>query len=114
MPYSRYSRRSIFVNNKENYKKSFFRYERGIEQVVQYNTAIFSYPQPGVLAVETARWNATSKMYNLAYAAYGDPSLWWLIAWFNQKPTEAHWNIGDVVYIPTPADVAISVFEANQ
>lgn len=114
MAYSRYSKRTIFTNNKEKYKKAFFKYERGIEQLVQYNSPIFSYPQPGELAIDTARWSSSSKMYNIAYAAYGDASLWWLIAWFNQKPTEAHWSIGDVVYIPSPPDAAISIFERNQ
>jgi hypothetical protein len=117
MAYSRYSKRDIFTNNKENYRKAFFTYDRGIQQLTQYNTAIFAYPDPGEpngLSVETSRWDATSKMYNIAFAAYGDSSLWWLIGWFNQKPTEAHWKIGEIVYIPQPADVAISIFERNQ
>ena len=33
---------------------------------------------------------------------YGDAEYWWLIAWYNNKPTESHFKLGDVVYIPLP------------
>ena len=37
---------------------------------------------------------------------YGDSRLWWVLAWFNQKPTEAHFKVGDVYYVPdSPAEI---------
>lgn len=49
------------------------------------------------------------KMYKFAYEYYGDVDYWWIIAWYNNKPTDAHFNIGDVVYIPRELDVAIRI-----
>jgi len=37
--------------------------------------------------------------------------MWWVIAWYNQKPTEAHFNVGDVVYIPTPLANVLQYFK---
>ena len=47
-------------------------------------------------------WALGDRYYKLAHKYYGDPEMWWIIAWYNQKPTEAHLNIGDTVRIPTP------------
>jgi len=54
------------------------------------------------LTVQEHIWKQGDRYWKLASEAYGDSSLWWVIAWFNQKPTEAHSNIGDIVYIPFP------------
>lgn len=49
------------------------------------------------------------KLYKFAYEYYGDVDYWWIIAWYNNKPTDAHFKIGDVVYIPRELDVAIRI-----
>ena len=49
------------------------------------------------------------KMYKFAHDVYGDADYWWIIAWFNNKPTDAHCKIGEVLYIPLPLNRAISV-----
>ena len=117
MSYSRYTKRSMILNDDVNYQKSLFS-DRGIKQVMQYETPVFSYPtngeMAGALEIETVRWGATHKLYNLAEEFYGEPELWWVIAWFNRKPTEGHFSIGDVVYIPQPIDAAMAIFERSQ
>ena len=40
---SRYSSRSFIFNDNEEYKKAFFN-DRGVGEIVQYDTANFSYP----------------------------------------------------------------------
>ena len=47
-------------------------------------------------------WGLGDRYYKLAHKYYGDPEMWWIIAWYNGKPTEAHLKIGDVVKVPTP------------
>lgn len=47
-------------------------------------------------------WSLGDRYYKLAHKFYGDPEVWWIIAWYNGKPTEAHLEIGDVINIPTP------------
>jgi hypothetical protein len=49
------------------------------------------------------------RLYKFAYEYYGDVDYWWIIAWYNNKPTDAHFNIGDIVYIPRELDVAIRI-----
>jgi hypothetical protein len=47
-------------------------------------------------------WSMGDHYYKLAERFYGDPSYWWILAWFNKKPTESHIAIGDVIRIPMP------------
>ena len=49
------------------------------------------------------------KMYKFSHEIYGDAQYWWLIAWFNNKPTDIHCKIGEVLYIPLPLDRAIAL-----
>ena len=53
-------------------------------------------------------YSVADSMSKLAYKHYGDATLWWVIAWFNSKPTEFHCKIGDTILIPTPHDLAIN------
>ena len=55
-------------------------------------------------------WKVGDKYWKLACEHYGDSSLWWLIAWYNQKPTEAHVKLGDVVVIPKPLDKILNFY----
>tara|TARA_R110001592_G_scaffold70298_2_gene215447 strand:- start:2188 stop:2547 length:360 start_codon:yes stop_codon:yes gene_type:complete len=109
----RYNGRQLIVNDDMSYQESFFD-KRDIKQLIQYDTARFYYPTPAerqAMNLSTLNWTATSKLYNLAFEYYGDPSLWWIIAWFNQKPTEAHFKIGDVFYIPLDYRQVIEFFQ---
>jgi hypothetical protein len=46
----------------------------------------------------------------LASEYYGTPELWWVIAWFNGKPTEHHVELGEVIQVPLFLDEALSIF----
>ena len=112
MAYSRYFNRNIFTNNDEEYRKAFFD-DRGVKRIEHFDTAILGYPD--MQEIENLNnlavtWVASSRLYNLADEFYGDPEYWWVIAWYNKKPTEAHFQIGDVVYIPTPLDRVLELF----
>jgi len=109
---SRYRGRGLIFNDNEEYRKKFF-IDRNVNQVVQYDTAEFFYPdasEVGSLQNIKVRWGATSKLYNLAAQHYGDPTYWWVIAWYNKKPTEADFNIGDIIYVPLPLEEALEYF----
>tara|TARA_E500000331_G_C17188338_1_gene683696 strand:- start:650 stop:1003 length:354 start_codon:yes stop_codon:yes gene_type:complete len=52
------------------------------------------------------------KLNKIAFKQYGDPRLWWVIAWFNGKPTDAHCKLGDTLLIPHPLEeVLIQAYE---
>jgi nucleoid-associated protein YgaU len=58
-------------------------------------------------------WKAGDRLWKLSNQYYGEPTYWWLIAWYNQKPTESHFTIGDVVIIPTPFERVLSLYGSN-
>lgn len=53
-------------------------------------------------------WTQGTKMWKLAADHYGDGRLYWVIGLYNEKPTDAHWEIGDLVHIPFPLEYVIS------
>lgn len=57
----------------------------------------------------TEVYKTGDRLYKFAYKYYGDVDLWWVIAWYNNKPTDSHFKLGDVVYIPRELDVALRI-----
>ncbi len=45
-------------------------------------------------------WKLGDHYYKLSHKYYGDPSYWWVIAFYNQTPTEHLLNYGDLIEIP--------------
>ncbi len=54
-------------------------------------------------------WKYGDRYYKLANTYYGDPQLWWIIAWYNGYPTEVNVKIGDVLEIPLNFEQIIEV-----
>ena len=99
----RYDSRQIKKNTLDQYKKIFD--DRNVNFIRHYITANFIFPsQDAYKKINTVThiWKTGDRFYKLAYQYYGDPKDWWVIAKFNNKPTESHVKLGDVVYIPTP------------
>ena len=44
-------------------------------------------------------WSHGDTLFRLSRKYYGTDKLWTSIALINRKPTDAHYSIGDVVYI---------------
>jgi nucleoid-associated protein YgaU len=57
---------------------------------------------------ETYIWSSSDRFYKLAHKYYGDPQLWWIIAFFNNTPLESDVKLGQKLLIPTPLEVVIS------
>tara|TARA_Y100001963_G_scaffold143832_1_gene215193 strand:+ start:210 stop:542 length:333 start_codon:yes stop_codon:yes gene_type:complete len=105
---SRYKGRKKVINSTEMYEDVLE--DRGVKQVVQYTTPSFKYPSPEAYQrIRTVDyvWGAGDKFWRLAALRYGDPTLWWIIAQFNQKPTEHHCEIGETIKIPLDLAVAL-------
>ena len=49
-------------------------------------------------------WKTGDRYYKLADTYYGRPELWWAIALYNEKPTEAHISFGDTIRVPMPIE----------
>jgi hypothetical protein len=103
---SRYKNSDIKRNVSELYKK--LRKERGLpDALVQYETN--RKKAPTVEEIKTLNnvghiWTTGDRLYKLADKYYNDPELWWIIAWYNNKPTEAHFKAGDLIQIPLPLE----------
>jgi hypothetical protein len=109
---SRYSNREIVNNNSPRYKE--VREERNIRVLRQFVTPVLKHPSAKEIRSLTVRhetWKVGSKLFKLAKKYYNNPRLWWIIAWYNQKPTEADFKIGDIVEIPTPLEQVLRILE---
>ncbi len=104
----RYFNRNIFLNTREAYRR--YLKKRGKENIIQYATGKFKHPtakESLQLNVVNHIWQSGDKYFKLADQYYSDPEMWWVIALYNQKPTEFHVNAGDIIYVPTPLDVVL-------
>ena len=103
---SRYRNTPIIHNRLELYKKA--REKRDIpDALVQFR--LNQLPTPTVEQISTLHrhphvWTTGDRLYKLAQEHYGNPTLWWIIAWYNGRPTEGHFKVGDVIQIPTPVE----------
>jgi hypothetical protein len=100
---TRYDNRQIFLNTNELYENTFE--ERNVNSIRHYDTAEFAYPNvseiKGLTSVNHI-WKTGDRYFKLAIQYYGSAQYWWVIAMFNQKPTEANLTVGDLINIPLP------------
>ena len=109
---SRYQNARPFINNNELYEDLFE--DRDVNFIEQFRTGILTHPtiaQRARLESVTHVWGLGDRLYKLATKYYSDPTLWWVIAWYNLKPTENHFKQGDTVYIPVPLDRVLTVLQ---
>ena len=102
---SRYDGTQRIINNLDLYRKVLE--NRGVKQVDQYVTPRIEYPASEDVASLTVIdhiWSRGDHYYKLASFYYGDPTYWWVIAQFNQKPTEDKISFGDIIMVPTPLE----------
>ena len=94
--------RTIATNASELYQKLFE--DRGIRsgEITQYKTRIFGSRIKSLnIATTKHTWSMGDKLFKLSYQYYNTYELWWVIALWNGKPTDAHYDYGDVIEIPT-------------
>ena len=104
---SRYKNREFGTNDHEIYEDHFE--ARGVSQIQHYATPILKYPtefEQQLISFVGHVWSLQDKYYLLAARYYNDPKLWWIIAQFNQAPTEQHLSEGQMIKIPYPLGAA--------
>ena len=109
----RYANKHIFTNNIPFY--DFLFKKRGIRQAVQYDIAPMHNPtvrQRGALRTTTHIWKYGDRYYKLSQDYYGTPSYWWVIAWYNGRPTEADIGTGTMLSIPLDLELALQTLKA--
>jgi len=107
---SRYINRLIYDNDHSLYSQMLE--EKDLDFITHYATPNFKYPnakQMSELQLQRHIWQFGDRYYKLAYQHYGDSTLWYVIAWFNKRPTEAHVFPGDVIIIPKPLGAVLKL-----
>ena len=105
---NRYRDRIVFENRDESYE--LLLEERGVPYIRYYGTPRMLVPNVGQRAgLSRTRhiWAVGDRFYKLAIQYYDDPQYWWVIALYNQVPTEAHLRIGDLIIIPLPLNAVL-------
>jgi len=107
---ARYSRAPIIDNDTEYYKP--LRSKRGVKNIVQYGTPMLYNPtivDRSMLSTTAHIWTYGDRFYKLAHQYYGDGEFWWVIAWYNGKPTEVDISPGYVIEIPLDIEEALTI-----
>ena len=110
---SRYDSVDKFINDNRLYRTTFE--GRGIRQIRQYSTKNLKFPtseQITELNLVSHSWRYGDRYSNLAHEHYGDAKLWWVIAFFNQQPTETNYVFGDLIFVPHPLERILSFYGA--
>ena len=105
----RYLNRPTVINDLDRYKPMLK--ERGLKYAKIFTTPVLSHPTKADIAnlnIIAHRWKIGDKYHKLAHQYYNNSQMWWVIAWFNQKPTEAHATPGEIIYVPHPLDAVYS------
>tara|TARA_Y100000310_G_scaffold216601_1_gene217655 strand:- start:97 stop:435 length:339 start_codon:yes stop_codon:yes gene_type:complete len=108
---SRYENRIVLRNQEEQYKELFE--NRNVPFIRHYNTPVLGHPTDediDSLVIKQHLWSIGDRYYKLADKYYNLSKYWWIIAWYNQAPTEAHLMPGDVIYIPLPLERVLSTY----
>ena len=109
---SRYDNRDVAINDHPKYREILRL--RKLRKITQYTTPNLKHPTASDLKDVTMTshiWTVGDRFYKLASKHYGHPELWWVLAWFNQKPTEFHLKPGDTIEIPFPLDTVLGLLD---
>ena len=83
--------------------------------IEHYDTLVLQNPtiqQRGFLNTVNHIWRFGDRYYNLANHYYGTSQYWWVIAWYNGRPTEADISTGDILSIPLNLEEALRILGA--
>jgi nucleoid-associated protein YgaU len=103
MPFSRYRNRTLIRNDAPEYQKILE--DRDLNFIVQFSSPTLKELRVRDLeavTVETHTWKAGDRYFKLAHQYYGDPTFWWVIAYFNNAPLETDLSLGQNILIPLP------------
>lgn len=98
---SRYKQSRKATNKDDMYKDVFDK--RGIKSITQFRAKRLRQVDQSVkqrIRFREYVWSYGDTFWLLAHKSYADSKLWWIIAGFNNKPTEAHIEIGETIKIP--------------
>ena len=106
---ARYSDRRKFFLDDELYKKLLSQRDR--RSIVHYESPTLP-PKDSALTrqlnIDYFTWLMVHNYYKVASKVYGRRELWWVIAWYNEKPSDTLIERGETIKIPRPVETVIS------
>ena len=78
--------------------------ERGVKNIYQFRTKIFDKIDLSTIPSTKYIWKKGDNLFKLANRFYSNKDYWWIISYFNQKPTDAEFELGEEILIPS-ADI---------
>ena len=109
----RYKNDRILNNTSRFYR--FLREKRHVKNIRHYETAVLYNPDAidrSSIATTTYVWGYGDRYYKLAHRFYKAPEYWWVIAWWNGRPTEADIENGMSISIPLDLEKALEILGA--
>ena len=110
MKINSWSETSRELLNKDEIYKDFFN-KTGATAVEHIDVTFFGNPRDYHFLKEIKKINhiysVGDSLSKIAFKHYGDPRYWWVIAWFNTKPTDFDCNVGEVIEVPIPLEEVI-------
>ena len=106
----RHKKRNKVANITEYYEP--LRKTRDVKSLTHYTTPVLRNPtvrQRAKMNTDKHIWKYGDRLYNLADRYYGDPTFWWIIAWWNGYGIEADIKNGAVLTIPLDLTSAIKI-----
>ena len=83
--------RSVIMTDDELYEALLE--QRDLKKIRHYSTPILRHPtvteRRNLRRVQHI-WKTGDTLMNLAHKYYGDVRLWWVVAWYNSRPTDAN------------------------
>ena len=108
---SRYTNTTFFRNLISMYEDMFE--DRGVRFIKQYRSTTYKHlteSQKETISEKTYYWQVGDRLEKISSREYNDPQYWWIIARYNKKPTDAHFQRGDEIKIPTPLSLILSYY----
>jgi len=105
-------RNTIYFTNKIPMYDNIFE-DRGVKFIKQYGTTSFKRltdAQKSSIVTKEVFWEMGDRLDKFSSREYGDPTYWWVIARYNNKPTDAHFSRGDTVKIPHPINLIVAYY----
>lgn len=111
MPFRRNRNRTQFYNDEKLYDEFFDK--KNMKGFVQYASPSYNevtQEQKDQIRSLLHTWKTGDRFYKLAYDNYGNAEYWWVIALFNETPTESHVKLGDQILIPLDYELVIQLY----
>jgi|TARA_B100000282_G_scaffold296300_2_gene277817 hypothetical protein len=112
MGVSRYSRNAIVRTSEQSYNEILS--NRGVSQIDHYAFRKFKILKvkdiQGIRLINHT-WVSSDRFYKLSSQYYGDPTYWWIIAYYNSTPLETDVKLGQNLKIPTPLELILRALE---